>query len=283
MDFSEESLHTIEKDVETTIAELMNDVDVSSLSDITWNILSKLNKAPLQKYLANILSLYQKNINLCRSAAAKLDQLKDEQIVLQKQLIDCQSEQINSVQKTVKTEMKTWADVARRNVTQNKVLTATTVKEAVRAVNEEEERSKNLIIYGVAEDKNDLVEKDCASNEKLHEIVKSVRRVTLSDDSLPVQGVKVYRLGKKAPNSNRPIKVEFQCSGDVENILKNAHKLKAKDDLKSVYVSPDRTKEQRAEHSKLVKQMKQMISTDGSKHYFIRDNKVNCVDKRVRD
>jgi hypothetical protein len=48
VDFSVESLHAIEKDVETTIAELMNDVDVSSPSDITWNILSKLNKAPLR-------------------------------------------------------------------------------------------------------------------------------------------------------------------------------------------------------------------------------------------
>ena len=252
---------------------------MSSPSDITWNILSKLNKAPLQKYLAKIVSLYEKNINLCRSAAAKIDQLKDEQIILRKRLIDSQSEQINTVQKTVQTEMKTWADVARKNVTQNKVLTATTVKEAVRAVNEEEERSKNLIIYGVAEDKIDDDEKDC-SKEKLHEIVKSVQKVTSSDDSLPVHGVKVYRLGKKTANSNRPIKVEFQCSGDVENILKNAYKLKAKDDLKSVYVSPDRTKEQRAEHGKLVKQMKQMISRDGSKHYFIRDNKVNCIDKR---
>jgi hypothetical protein len=70
--------------------------------------------------------------------------------------------------------MKTWADVTRKNVTQNKVLTATTVKEAVRSVNEEEERSKHMIIYGVAGDKINDVEKDY-SNEKLHEIVKAVR------------------------------------------------------------------------------------------------------------
>ena len=57
-------------------------------------------------------------------------------------------------------------------------------------------------------------------------------------------------------------------------------KLKANSELKSVYLSPDRTKEQRSAHGKLVNQMKEMIARDCSKHYFIRDNKINCVDKR---
>jgi uncharacterized protein (DUF1499 family) len=79
-----------------------------------------------------------------------------------------------------------------------------------------------------------------------------------TQQSLPVQGVKVYRLGKKAPNSNRPTKVEHQSSDDVYNIMKNTYKFKAKDDLRFVYVSRNETKVQRAEHGKLVKQMKQI-------------------------
>ena len=101
------------------------------------------------------MSLYDKNISLCKSAAAKCDQLKSEQIELQKQLINAQNDQITAVHKTVKTEMKSWADVEKKNLTQSKVVTAKTVKEAVRAVNEEEERSRNLIIYGVAEGEED--------------------------------------------------------------------------------------------------------------------------------
>jgi hypothetical protein len=66
----------------------------------------------------------------------------------------------------------------------------------------------------------------------------------------------------------------------VDIILRRAHKMKQHSDLKSVYVLSDRTKEQRAIHSKLVLKMKEIIKKDSSKHYFIKDSKVNCVDKR---
>ena len=225
-----------------------------------------------------MVNMYEKNITLCKSAAAKFDQLKTEQIEMQKQLINNQKDQINSVQKTVQTEMKTWADVAKKNITRNKVLATKTVKDAVRAVNEEEERSRNLIIYGVKEGEEGGWD-EVYSSEIEQEMVKSVYEATVTDVSFP-DTVNVYRLGKKVPEKTRPIKVEFKSSSDVDIILKNAHKLRKNDDLKSVYLSPDRTKEQRAAHSKLVKQMKEMISRDNSKHYFIRDNKVNSADKK---
>ena len=278
MDFSVESLHTAEKDIESEIRKLMKAVGASSPSDINQSSLQKLNKAPLQTFLVNIVSLYDKNISLCKSAAAKCDQLKSEQIELQKQLINAQNDQITAVQKTVKTEMKSWADVAKKNLTQSKVVTAKTVKEAVRAVNEEEERSRNLIIYGVAEGEEDDW-KEFVSTEWLNDVVKSVHGATVADWSLPNVD-KVYRLGKKVRDKTRPMKAEFRSSSDVDDILKNAHKLKANSELKSVYLSPDRTKEQRSAHTKLVNQMKEMIASDSSKHYFIRDNKVNCVDKK---
>ena len=100
----------------------------------------------------------------------------------------------------------------------------------------------------------------------------------MADGSFPGL-VNVYRIGKKEPSKTRPIKVQFDSSSEVEVILKHAHKLKAVSEFKTVYLSPDRTKEQRLAHSKLVKKMKEMINQDNSKHYFIRDNKVNCVSK----
>ena len=100
----------------------------------------------------------------------------------------------------------------------------------------------------------------------------------MSDGSFPGL-VKAYRLGKKETSKTQPIKVEFDSSSEVDMILKHAHKLKSNSELKTVYISPDRTKEQRLAHSKLVKKMKEMINQDNSKHYFIRDNKVNCVER----
>ena len=227
----------------------MKAVNVSSPSDVSQNALNKLTKGPLITFFLSMLKMYEKNVSMCKSAAAKLDHMKNEKINLQKQLIDFQSEQMNSVKKTVETEMKTWAEVAKKNITQSKVVTTKTVKEAVRAANEEEERSKNLIVYGVSEsedsDWNEIY------NNKLNEVVKSIHETTVTDGSLPT-ALNVYRLGKKEPNKTRPIKAEFGSSIDVDTILKNAHKLKANSDFKSVYLSPNRTKEQRAAHSKLV-------------------------------
>ncbi|KAL5249864.1 hypothetical protein ACHWQZ_G015808 [Mnemiopsis leidyi] len=81
-----------------------------------------------------------------------MDQLKSDKIADQKLLIELRQTQMNSVQETVKSEMKSWADVDKKNSNVNqrnvKQLTENSVKQAVRAVNEEERRSKNLMIYG---------------------------------------------------------------------------------------------------------------------------------------
>jgi predicted transglutaminase-like protease len=58
---------------------------------------------------------------------------------------------------------------------------------------------------------------------------------------------------------------------NTKYILKNAQKLKANSELKSVYLSPDRTKEQRSAHGKLVNQMKEIIARDSSKQRRRRD------------
>ena len=216
----------------------------------------------------------------CKQAAVKIDCMKDEKIELQRQLIDSKNDQtiVNSVQKTVKTELqKSWADVTKKNLVQNKAVTTKTVKEAVRAVNEEEERAKNLIIYGVAEP-GDGEWDDLHSDAALIGVAKCIHEATVGDGSIPAT-FNASRIGKKEPNKTRPIKVQFDSSSEVEVILKHAHKLKACSEFKAVYLSPDRTKEQRLAHSKLVKKMKEMIKQDKTKHYFIRDNKVISVEK----
>ena len=281
MDFSVEMLHTMEKDMDLEIVKLMKSLNVSSISEINQKSLEKtLNKGPLATFLSSFVKLYEKNINLCKLAAVKLDSMKDEKIELQGQLIDSKNDQtvVNSVQKTVKTEMqKSWADVAKKNIAQSKIITAKPVKEAVRAVNEEEERSKNLIVYGVKE-AEDGDQEDVLSDGLMNKVVKCIHEATVGGSWSGA--VNITRIGKMEPNKTRPLKVEFDSSTEVEMILKHAHKLKANSEFRTVYLSPDRTSEQRQSHNKLVKKMKEMINQDNSKYYFIRDNKVNFVEKK---
>jgi len=278
MDFSVDWLHAMEDDMRLQIDKLMKALNVPSSSDISTTTLNKLNKAPIAGFLVDMVKILEQNLDLCKSAAATFDKLKSEQIELQKQLISVQSDQMAAVKQSVKAEMKSWADVARKTVSQNNAMTTKVVKEAVKAVSQEEEKSKNLIIYGVEEGED--LEADVDLNEKvMNDVVKSICGLTI-DDGLAPKVKAVCRIGQFDVNKSRPIRVEFINSRTVDTILKNASRLKTKPSLKSVYVSPDRTKEQRAAHAKLVHKMKEMISRDNSKHYFIRDNEVKCVDKK---
>ena len=267
-------LHAMEDDMRLQIDKLMKALNVPSSSDISTTTLNKLNKAPIAGFLVDMVKILEQNLDLCKSAAATCDKLKSEQIELQKQLISVQSDQMAAVKQSVKAEMKSWADVARKTVSQNNAMTTKVVKEAVKAVSQEEEKSKNLIIYGVEEGED--LEADVDLNEKvMNDVVKSICGLTI-DDGLAPKVKAVCRIGQFDVNKSRPIRVEFINSRTVDTILKNASRLKTK----SVYVSPDRTKEQRAAHAKLVHKMKELISRDNSKHYFIRDNEVKCVDKK---
>ena len=106
MDFSVESLHEMEKEIESEILKLMKAVNISSSSEINQSSLQRLNEGLSQTFLVNVVSSYDENISLCKSAAATRDQLKTEQIELLKRLINAQNDQITSVQKTVRTEWK---------------------------------------------------------------------------------------------------------------------------------------------------------------------------------
>ena len=75
--------------------------------------------------------------------------MKSKVLDTQTQLIEGQKQEISTVKEVVQVEMKTWADVVQKNSYQDKNSTKNFVKDAIKAVNEEEEQSRNLIICGV--------------------------------------------------------------------------------------------------------------------------------------
>ena len=276
MDFSVELLHSTEKKLNAEISRLMKAVKVSTVSDLNLNTLGKLQKGPLTDFLNAFVGLLESNMSLCKAAASSIDEMKSKVLDTQNQLIHRQQDELAKVKDTVQTEMKSWADVARKNDKQNRQLTAKSVKEAVKAVSEEEERSKNLIIYGVM-DNEETDWEDVLKIDKASETVRSICEVT---DCLNVEVQSCSRIGQWKSDKIRPIKVQFRASSDVDLLLRRACKLKSSEEFSGVYLAPDRTPEQRAAHNKLVQHMKELIIKDNSKHYFIRDNKVRYTDKK---
>ena len=86
---------------------------------------------------------------------------------------------------------------------------------------------------------------------------------------------KATRIGQQgAGNTKRPIKVSFRDSNVSRQVLKKASRLRSSDSHSSVYISPDRTIEQRNIHRDLVIELKRKRTDEPDKTHFIRNGRV---------
>ena len=146
-------LHEMEKEMQTKADEVSKSLKIQSCTSLTHNGLMKLSKDQLANLLTSFVNIFDRNLNVCKAAAAEMDQLKSEQIKNQNELIRIKNNQINSVQETVKNEIKTWADVVNKNNEHGVQISMESVKEAVQSVRIEDDRAKNFMIYGLEEAK----------------------------------------------------------------------------------------------------------------------------------
>ena len=129
MDFSVTMLHEMEKEMQTKADEVSKSLKIQSCTSLTHNGLMKLSKDQLANLLTSSVNIFDRNLHVCKAAAAEMDQLKSEQIKNQNELIRIQNNQINSVQETVKNEIKTWADVVNKNNEHGVQISMESVKE----------------------------------------------------------------------------------------------------------------------------------------------------------
>ena len=87
------------------------------------------------------------------------------------------------------------------------------------------------------------------------------------------------RIGR---GNERPIKIVLENKSRVFDVLSAAKNLKGMEEYCNVYISVDRTAEERASRKKLVAEMKEKISQDPGKHYYIRKGEV-CYRDRIND
>jgi hypothetical protein len=279
MDFTVESLHAMEKKLRSAISPILKETKSTSASEIGITALMKLNKNMLAEFLVSLVKNYEDSLENCKSAAGAIDVLKTTQIKNQQSIMDLQQSKLSSVHETMKHEVehevKSWADIVQKNcnLDRGKRLTAKSVKEAVKSAVDEEVRSKNFIIYG-------LEEKSEGEYEDLTIEAAKIFEKAEQQEPFP-EALDAYRLGVKSPGKIRPVKVTMRYSDEVKHLLNSANKLRKDDGVyKNVYLSPDRSKEERAVHKKLVLEMKELITKNPNKHYFIRGNEIKCTDKK---
>ena len=197
--------------------------------------------------------------------ASKTDQLTAFQTTVKSSVEDSIKTGICSVQSAVQTELRSsWRDVV-ANSSGKTSTTATELKEAVKAAVAEEDKSKNLMIFGKCEEQNE-------------DVAETVAEI-LQDMNEKPRVVECIRVGTSRIGNPRPIKVKL-CSADaVSNILRSAKHLKNSGNNTNTFIAPDRTREERAAHKKLVERMKEMVSEEPDKYHYIRRGAIRSANK----
>lgn len=115
------------------------------------------------------------------------------------------------------------------------------VKKVYKEVQDRKEKERNIIIFGIPEDKSENLNNEVAELLKeidLEEVIKDLKFAA--------------RLGKYSEKKSRPVKAGFYCTVSAEKALRNANKLK--NCKKKIYINEDLTQNQ-------IKDLKEMRET----------------------
>ena len=129
------------------------------------------------------------------------------------------------------------------------------LKKAMKEVVDEEDRSRNLVVFGLAEEEGEDLENKLCS---VFQVMGEKPRV-----------VEVVRLGRRETDKSRPTKAMFCSSEYAHQILRRASTLKQSEEYSSVYISPDRTLKQRADRRVLVEKLKMGVADEPGRYHFI--------------
>ncbi len=277
MNYAPGSLLDTEKKIEEALQSVLTLTKCKKLADVKESALvtPQITKNGLASTVESLVVVLDLSRNVLRSAAAKMEEIQSEQITSQKSVIQLQEEliklredEIDNVQKTVKTEIKSFANIV-ENDNKNTV-TKEIIKRAVKSAVSENQRDRNVAIFGLQE----------TTGEDLKETVKRVVHQCSAGSSNNTV-VECYRLGRAKTETCRPVKVSFQSPESAISVLAGAKSLKQTVELKGVFVSPDRTPEERAERKRLVVVLKKKIQYESGKYHFIRNGKLQCSEKRL--
>ena len=243
----------------------------------------------VNRWFLKFAELYSRSMRLTVAAGRKIEELNSHVVKGQEKVIGLQQEilknkeellknkdaQLASFQTSVRDEVasvntavqseirKSWSKVAEQGST--KPISTAKLKEAVKSVIVEEDKSKSIMIFGKAE----------VENEDVGDTVANV----LNDMNEKPRPIECLRVGKVTDTTGkpRPIKVKLSSSDAVANILRNAKLLKNSVDNKATFIGPDRSREERAAHRSLVEKMKVKIKEEPDYYHYIERGMIISV------
>ena len=200
-------------------------------------------------------------------------------IQLQKKVIQLQDKELSAakaVSETVEREMKSFSSVVSSNcaaaVAPSRLQAV--IKRAAAAPpkkDEETDRSRNIIFYNIGEEDG---EQDTPETTKVdQECVKEI--VGVLDEQFKLSDVK--RIGVKSSGKMRPMVATLASRENVVTLLRKAKELRETENYCNIYLSPDRTFEEREERKRTVEIFKKLKADNPTKQYVIRRGVIECV------
>ena len=286
--------HEVETDGRKFLLETAKLCKVDCFEQLTNEIANKAgNKGELLSIFVPAMKLMERQHNLIMNQRVHVNAYKSDIIQLQEQVITLQgkllsaqrelldttefgdkfkTDIVNSVQEEVKSFKQSFSDVVKSGSMNNTTvqnlpnlpISEDTIKSVAKQIVVEEELSRNVIVFGLCEVESEDI---CAKVTEVFESLGEKPRVEAS------------RLGKKSGSATRPVKVTLSSSTIVQQILKKSSKLSRTDEFKTVYLAPDRTVEERAQHKELVVELKRRTETEKDKKLFIRGGKICSIER----
>ena len=196
-------------------------------------------------------------------ALKEKDDCQKKVIQLQAEVIEQKNDQLKNFQKTVSAEVKSYASVLSNSCAL--ALAPAKIETAVKKIKESEDRSRNLMIHGLAE--NDKGSEDLKS--KVVDVLSRLGENPMF--SIP------QRVGILNGQKVRPVKIAFTSATVVTGLLRKSHLLRTADGYSSVYISPDRSMEERTVRKELVNVLRRKRNEKPDLKFAIRDGKVVCI------
>ena len=137
---------------------------------------------------------------------------------------------------------------------------------AVKKVTAKEERSRNIMIYGMVESQQENV-------------LENVKTILSEIDKKPAI-TECRRVGTQKTGAIRLVKFAVSSVDHAIQVMRNAGKLHTKEGYGSVYICPDRSLEERRAYKKLVEEVKQERTTEPDNVHIIKNRKIVSLKRK---
>ena len=146
------------------------------------------------------------------------------------------------------------------------------MKKAVKCAINESDREYNVVMFNVEEQKKEDPSEKYDADTAL-DIMNSAGLDVVEGEYT------TERIGTLDKDKNRPLKVKFDFKSTAFRLLAKEKNLKDNEEYGQVFIVPDRSREERIEHRKLVEQLKLIRTQNPDKRCYIWNKAIhqeNC-------